>query len=93
MRQVLIYFPHELEIGKGPAPALELLEEPSRVWTLYLETDEDHPPSLPIRPKHLNGAFLEDAVHDWNWRNGKFRYYSRVVPGHVWLLLEYEDTP
>ena len=90
MRQRLLYFPHELKMGER-APAVAVEEKPSRVWTLYEETDPDREPELPIRPVHLRGAFLEDYVHDWNWKDGQMRYYTRVMPGRVWLLLEYED--
>jgi len=91
MRQRLLYFPHSLENGKGPAPAVDLPEKPSRVWTLFRHTDENEPPELPIVPSHFHNAFLEDYVHDWKWRNGKFRYFSRVTEGPVWLLLEYAE--
>lgn len=28
---------------------------------------------------HWKTVFLEDRVHDWNWRDGVFRYRSRVA--------------
>jgi len=66
-------------------------QKPTRMWTLYPYTDERHPPELPYQPQHLKNAFLEDRVHDWDWKNGKLRYYSRVVGAQegVWLLLEF----
>ena len=88
MRQVLLYFPHSIELGKR-TPSVELAEKPSRVWTLAGK-DPDVPPSLPISPVHGWGCFLEDFVHDWNWRKGQFHYASRVSSGQQWLLLEYE---
>lgn len=87
--QRLLFFPHPLEIGKGPAPAVDLPEKPTKVWSLYHHTDEASPPDLPFTPTHMRNAFLEDYVHDWNWNGGKFRYFSRVTAGRVWLLLEY----
>ena len=27
---------------------------------------------------HNRTVFLEDRVHDWDWRDGQFRYYTRV---------------
>lgn len=65
--------------------------QPKRVWTLYMEIDESAPPALPVTPVHLNGALLEDYVHDWNIYNGMFQYASRVTDDPVWILLEYED--
>jgi hypothetical protein len=70
---------------------LSLAEKPYRVWTLYLpeHSDKDITPTLPIRPLHNQNAFLEDQLHDWNWANGKLRYYSRVALDKVWILVEY----
>lgn len=28
---------------------------------------------------HNKTVFLEDEVHDWNWRDGQFRYYTRIA--------------
>lgn len=70
----------------------DLSLKPTRVWTLVYEKDENKVPSLPIHPVHDANAFLEDEVHDWNWRRRKFRYYSRVTSGKVWILLEYGDA-
>jgi hypothetical protein len=28
---------------------------------------------------HKKTVFLEDYMHDWNWNNGLFRYYTRVA--------------
>lgn len=28
---------------------------------------------------HNQTVFLEDRVHDWDWRDGKFRYYTRIA--------------
>lgn len=64
----------------------ELEECPDRVWTL-----QNQNPSLPIDPLHGKNAFLEDKVHDWDWGNGKIRYYSRLAESNVWILVEYRD--
>jgi hypothetical protein len=70
---------------------LDVAQEPYRVWTLMSETNEDATvvPSLPIEPAHLKNAFLEDKLHDWSWRAGKLRYYSRVALHNVWILVEF----
>jgi hypothetical protein len=78
--------------GRIPmANPVDCPEEPDTVWTLYLETSKEAPPSLPMVPRHLHNAFLEDKVHDWNWANGQLRYRSRVMDRPVWLLLIYND--
>lgn len=63
--------------------------EPKRVWTLQHHTTVAGRPELPFAPVHLTNAFLEDKIHDWNWRAGVLTYRSRVADGPVWLLLEY----
>ena len=41
---------------------------------------------------HLNNVFLEDRVHDWDWHEGSFTYYSHVVAvdGVADVLVVYE---
>lgn len=87
-RQAVVYYPHTLEIGK-PAQWVDVAEKPTRVWTLYLHRDPAAVPILPYEPLHNVNAFLEDQIHDWIWRDGRLKYYSRVIDGRVWLLLEY----
>lgn len=29
--------------------------------------------------KHNVTVFLEDKTHDWDWRDGGFRYYTRIA--------------
>lgn len=29
--------------------------------------------------QHQRTVFLEDRYHDWDWKDGKFRYYTRVA--------------
>lgn len=72
---------------------LSLPRKPYRVWTVISTMSEDPGvvPPLPMTPIHGFNAFLEDYVHDWNWANGKFRYYSRVALHNIWILVEYSD--
>lgn len=88
MRQVVVFYPHELKLGER-APTIPVDEKPKRLWTLFASPEAQ--PTLPIVPIHHHNAFLEDYLHDWNWRNGELRYGSRVTSGRVWLLLEYEQ--
>ena len=90
MRQEVFFFPHVNELGKA-APSVKMKFEPKRVWTLFHDIG-GVAPSLPIVPRHHGNAFLEDRIHDWNWKNGLFRYGSRVASGKVWLLLEFEEA-
>lgn len=50
-------------------------------------TLRDGPPGL--LPQHRVNAFLEDPSHDWTWRDGVLRYFSRLNDGGCWILLEY----
>lgn len=45
-----------------------------RVWTLI-----DREKLEAMGPKHNVSTFLEDKVHDWQIRDGKLHYYSRVA--------------
>ncbi len=94
-QQLLLFIDFEPKPTKGRPLCLSLpikapvpVEEIKRVWTLYHYTDAAKPPVLPFLPVHHHNAFLEDYVHDWNIRNGMFRYGSRVTTKPVWVLLE-----
>lgn len=69
----------EFEILRGIRPGRDvhlLPREPLQVATLLNEqlfTETGHSLS------HRRTVFLEDRMHDWNWRDGRFRYYSRVA--------------
>lgn len=54
---------------------IPLARKPVRVATLINEAEfeRDH---LLI---HNRTVFLEDALHDWNYEDGFFRYYTRVA--------------
>ncbi len=93
MKQLLIWIPKS-EIKEGyMVPIVPDIDfphpEPKRLWTLYLNTDHDNPPTLPFIPKHLENGFVEDKLHDWNIKNGKLIYRSRLSDGGCWSLLEY----
>ena len=92
MQQVLWIGEWEKRGVAMKAKPVPLDRKPDRVWTLYGWGHAKKPPKLPFLPVHRCGAFLEDSVHDWNWRGGKFYYSSRVADHPVWLLLEYEDA-
>lgn len=85
MRQVALFVP-KAKFGSGNG--VELDAAPTRVWTAI---PTDVKPPLPKKMRHHDNGFLEDRIHDWNWSNGKLRFYSRVTDGDCWLVLEYED--
>ena len=98
-RQELVFVKFGPAEGRPLAPALPVAlpvalpnGEPDRVWTLFKETDETRPPTLPIVPMHRHNAFAEDYMHDWNMdMKGRFRYASRITDEPVWVLLEYAE--
>lgn len=55
--------------------ALDLPRKPVRVATLIDEAAFNDGNLL----IHNGTVFLEDRTHDWDWRDGKFRYYTRVA--------------
>ena len=91
-RQEVVFYPYDLMIGQQQRNTISVPKKPDRVWTLFRPPEgwPEEGPRLPIVPVHHHNAFLEDYVHDWNWRDGIMRYYSRVTIGRVWLLLEYK---
>lgn len=49
----------------------DLSERPKQVWTLLNEDMFNKTGVL----SHWQSGFIEDYVHDWDWRDGKFRYF------------------
>jgi hypothetical protein len=68
------------------AKVIDCPRKPKQVWTTIFR-DRDKPPSLPFTPEHGKNAFHEDVSHDWSWRGGKLRYYSRMAESKVWIFL------
>lgn len=71
--------------------SIDLERKPHRVATLINEkefVDSGH------QVIHNRTVFLEDYVHDWNWSNGKFRYYTRVAEkADVLIIYAEKDVP
>ena len=77
----------------------------NRIWTVYDEkamwnsSKFNTQTGLPVKTleditlQHHKGVFLEDHIHDWNIRNDKLDYFSRVVEiGHeIKILIEYDE--
>jgi len=79
-----------LDIKKVNPVIYNFKKKPIRLWSLVRESDRRRKPELPIEPVHLENAFLEDRIHDWDINKGYLRYYSRVSEGGLWILLEFE---
>lgn len=64
-----------------------LPEKPLRVCTLINEAafNEEH------LLEHHKTVFFEDQIHDWNWQDGKFRYYTRVAESKADVVIVYEE--
>lgn len=60
-----------------------------RIWTVIDREKLDA-----MGPVHNVSAFLEDYVHDYQYQDGKLRYYSRVVEVDkpVDIVLDYETA-
>lgn len=67
-------------------PAIALPEKPIRVAALV---NEKHFEGENFLIHRLN-VFLHDALHDWSWVNGRFRYFPGL--DHVDVLVVYEET-
>ena len=67
--------------------SIPLAEKPVRVATIINEQSFLENQFL----IHHKNVFLEDYIHDWNWQDGKFRYYTRVAT-KADVLLVYEPA-
>lgn len=71
--------------------SLPLAEKPVRVATLIDEAAFLGQDGL---MQHNATVFFEDQFSDWQWRNGRFSYYSRVqAKGDVVVVYELERRP
>ena len=68
---------------------IALAEQPVRVATLIDEKAFLADQFL----VHNKTVFLEDRTHDWEWRDGLFRYYTRVAErADVLIIYELEEV-
>jgi len=42
-------------------------------------------------PLHHQHVFYEDQIHDWTWKEGHLRYFSRAAKAKVWIRVEFAD--
>jgi hypothetical protein len=68
---------------------IALEKEPIRVGTLVNEEKFNDGHFL----IHWETIFFEDKLHDWSWKNGIFRYYTRVAEvADVVVVYETEEV-
>ena len=82
-------YPGDYEILRGVvngAAFVSLQRCPKKVWTLL---DEEKLKRIGV--VHWHSAFLEDRMHDWDWKDGQFRFYGHSgEKGEIHdLLVEY----
>lgn len=76
-------------VKAGDQSGVPLSEEPIRVVTLINEKLFHELDGAMI---HMRTVFFEDRIHDWNWHNNTFRYFTRVVDvGDVLIVYEEEE--
>lgn len=50
---------------------IPMVKKPVQVWTLIDESKLKE-----VGLKHHVSAFIEDQFHDWDWKDGEFRFYG-----------------
>lgn len=69
---------------------IPLAKQPVRVATLINEAEFMREHLL----VHHKTVFFEDRTHDWDWRDGQFRYYTRVAEvADVLVVYAIEQVP
>ena len=80
----------DFEILRGvPVSGLKrtLVErEPVRIATII---DEEKFKDSGNLLAHNKSVFLEDKVHDWTWKDGELRYYTRIAKDAADILVVY----
>lgn len=68
---------------------IPLERQPVRVATLLNEEAFNEDQHL----IHNKTVFLEDRMHDWEWREGQFRYFTRIAEtADVLVVYRIEDV-
>ena len=78
MKQALIYIPARQQW-------VNCSNKPTK---LALITGSVDPVEFPVTFERGRGVFLEDNIHDWNWKNGKLRYHGCGEPP-CWVVVEF----
>ena len=90
--------------GEPRERVVAIAEKPVRIQTVLPHKQFDHmtgafirqvdsydPTVEPIVEHVIHNAtvFCEDEIHDWHWKDGVLRYFSRAVHGGVWIRVEW----
>lgn len=59
------------QVPNETAARTPVAERPEQVWTLL-----DEPGFEKIGLVHWRTGFIEDQMHDWDWRDGHLRFYA-----------------
>lgn len=83
----------DYEILRGVKPSgrinIPLARQPVRVATLI----DEHAFIRDQFLVHHRTVFLEDRIHDWDWSDGQFRYYTRVADvADILVVYAFEDV-
>lgn len=86
----------ELDLNRIDIRKLWTVYDEKRIWgysKFNTQTGEPVKCLEDLTIRHHEGVFLEDRIHDWNIRNGRLDYFSRVVGTgeKIKILIEYED--
>ena len=71
--------------------AATLPEKPHRVAMLL--KPEEFASGAPTVMDHWENVFIDERLHDWDWQDGAFKYYSHACEtgGTVDVLIVYES--
>lgn len=71
---------YEILRGISPTSRLPALQQPSeKPIRIAFMLDEEKFIRLNGMMHHHHTVFLEDSMHDWMWRNGKFYYFGHAM--------------
>jgi hypothetical protein len=75
-----------------PSHVVQFPIKPVKIWTAIPPLIE--PSAVPDVLTHHENAFIEDETHDWTWRDGRLRYYSRCVENDeaAWIFIDVGDS-
>jgi len=95
-----VYIPESAIHARHRGATFAMPRKPERVcsWLLNGEPPATVPDAEVV---HGRTVFIEDKSHDWDWRDGQFKFYSRLIPTAisndeewnekgVWILVDFE---
>lgn len=65
------------DVENNSSVKVSMPEKPLQVWTIYdLDLDKAKTAIDTRGLIHNQTAFVDDRMHDWDWKDGIFRFYS-----------------